>query len=248
MNALDLFCGAGGVTLGLKQAGFHVTGVDILPQPRYCGDVLVLMDAVEYLETADLTRFDFISASPPCQRYTSLRHAPGEHRDADLIGITRVALIKTGKPWVIENVEGAPLVTPVTLCGSMFGLATDPYPDGWQLERHRLFEASFPLAAPGPCRHDERPVVGVYGGHVRDRRRPIGTDHKPNSNVPTKLGYRAMGVLFGSMTVAEISDAIPPAYARYVAEAWLRSVRNALPEAFSGSRTAVAALGQGMDP
>jgi hypothetical protein len=49
-------------------------------------------------------------------------------------------------------------------------------------------------ATPAPCRHDDRPVVGIYGGHVRDRRRPKGTNHKPMSNVPTELGYRAMGI------------------------------------------------------
>jgi DNA polymerase len=141
LRVLDLYCGAGGVARGLMQAGFFVVGVDILPQPRYPGDEFVQMDALEYLVTADLSRFDYIHASPPCQRYTSLRHAPGKHRDTDLIALTRAALIKTGKPFSIENVEGARpwLRNPVLLCGSMFGLETQPYPDGWRLERHRLF-------------------------------------------------------------------------------------------------------------
>jgi DNA (cytosine-5)-methyltransferase 1 len=228
MNALDLYCGAGGVARGLAQAGFHVTGVDIKPQPRYCGDVFVQADALEYLGRADLSQFAFIWASPPCQRYTSLRHAPGEHRNQDLIAPTREALIRTGRPYVIENVEDArgELRDPALLCGSMFGLETDPYPHGWRLERHRLFETSFPLLVP-PCRHDRRPVVGVYGGHVRDRRRPNGTNHKPNSNIPTELGYRAMGIPFGTMTTAEISDAIPPAYSKFISVQWLRIRRAA---------------------
>jgi DNA polymerase I-like protein with 3'-5' exonuclease and polymerase domains len=217
LRALDLYCGAGGVARGLMQAGLHVTGVDILPQPRYCGDVFVQMDALEYLKTADLSQFDIILASPPCQRYTSIRHAPGKHRDADPVAPTRELLIASGKPYVIENVPGAPLINPVTLCGSMFGLGAG----GWRLERRRLFEASFLLTAP-PCQKDDRPVVGLYGGHFRDRRRGKGENHRSGSNVPSELGYRAMGIPFGSMTTAEISDAIPPAYSKHIAEQWLK--------------------------
>jgi DNA (cytosine-5)-methyltransferase 1 len=228
MKALELYSGAGGVTRGLQQAGFAVIGVDIKVQPNYCGDVFIQADALEYLKTADLAQFDFIWASPPCQRYTSLRHAPGKHRDADLIGPTRAALIPTGLPFVIENVEEArdQLRNPALLCGSMFGLETDPYPYGWRLERHRLFEASFPLLVP-PCQHDRRPVIGIYGGHFRDRRRPKGTNHKANSNIPSALGYKAMGIPFGSMTTAEISDAIPPAYSKFIVMQWLRIRRAA---------------------
>jgi DNA (cytosine-5)-methyltransferase 1 len=223
LRALDLYCGAGGATRGLKQAGFHVVvGVDFKVQPNYCGDAFVQMDAIEYLAIADLGAFDYIHASPPCQRYTSLRHAPGCYRDADLVALTRKALIATGKPYSIENVPGAPLVNPTTLCGSMFGLIAG----GYQLLRHRWFETSFPLLAPR-CQHDRRPVLGVYGGHFRDRRRPTGTSHKPMSNVPAEHGYAAMEIPLKSMTTAEISDAIPPAFARYIAEAWLRSLADA---------------------
>jgi DNA (cytosine-5)-methyltransferase 1 len=226
MRALDLYCGSGGATRGLRSAGLEVVGVDREPMPRYCGNQFVRLDAFEYLASADLSNFDFIWATPPCQRYTSLRHAPGKHRDQDLIGVTRVALIEIGKPFTIENVEDAraELRNPVLLCGSMSACETDPYPRGWRLERHGLFETSFPLLAP-QCQHDKRPVIGIYGGHFRDRRRATGTNHKPMSNIPSELGYRAMGIPIGSMTVAEISDAIPPAYSRFIAEAWLRSAR-----------------------
>ena len=164
-RALDLYCCAGGATRGLQLAGFHVTGVDIAPQPNYCGDRFIQGDALEYLRTADLSEYDLIWSSPPCQAYTVLRHAPGEHRDADLVAPTRAALKGTGKPYVIENVKGAPLINPITLCGSMFGLETDSYPNGHRIESHRLFETSFPLKAPSACRHDERPVTGQNLGH-----------------------------------------------------------------------------------
>ena len=95
-------------------------------------------------------------------------------------------------------------------------------PDGAGLRRHRLFEASFPLAAPSPCRHGSDPVIGVYGAHVRDRRRPRGLNHRSGSNGPWAHAFVAMDVPIGSMTLTELSEAIPPAYARFVAESFLR--------------------------
>jgi DNA (cytosine-5)-methyltransferase 1 len=208
--------------LGLQQAGFRTTGVDIEPMPRYCGDAFIQADALEYLRTTDLSHFDFIWASPPCKPHTVLRHAPGTKAHPDLIGPIREALKRTGKPYCIENVPGAPLIAPVKLCGSMFGLQT---PDGrFELKRHRLFEASFPLAAPSQCQH-RLPVIGIYGGHFRNRQRAKGTNHRSGSNLPREHGFIAMGVPFDTMTTNEISEAIPPTYARFVAEAFLKELR-----------------------
>jgi DNA (cytosine-5)-methyltransferase 1 len=216
--ALDLYCGGGGASRGMQQAGFHVTGVDVNPQPNYCGDHFIQSDAIAFLESADLGEFDFVWASPPCQRYTNLRYAPGKHRDADLVAPTRELLKRSGKPWCIENVEGAPLINPATLCGSMFGLGVD----GFRLQRHRWFETSFPLLAP-TCQHDKRPVIGIYGAHVRHRRRPTGKNHRSGSNLPWEYAFAAFGVPIGSMTLTELSEAIPPIFARFIVEAFLRS-------------------------
>jgi DNA (cytosine-5)-methyltransferase 1 len=215
VRALDLYCGAGGATYGLQLAGFHVDGVDLAPQPRYPGERFIRADAIEFLQAVDLRPYDLIWASPPCQRYTSLRHAPGAHRNADLIAPTRELLMRSGRPWVIENVVGAPLIRPVTLCGTMFGLKT---PDGAELRRHRRFETSFPVMQP-PCRHGRGPVIGIYGGHFRDRRRPTGENHRNGSNLPRAHGYAAMGIDW--MSTAELSEAIPPAFSCYIAERFL---------------------------
>src|SRR5215813_8182926 len=99
-RCLDLFCGAGGASMGLHRAGFDVTGVDIKPQPRYPFK-FVQADAMEY----PLEGFDFIWASPPCQRYTMAQNAAkNAEAHPDLIPALRYNLTGTATPWVIENV------------------------------------------------------------------------------------------------------------------------------------------------
>ncbi len=217
MKAIDLFCCAGGATKGLQRAGFHVTGVDIDPQPRYCGDAFIQADVL----TVDLSGFDFIWASPPCQGYTSLRHAPGTKGAPLLIDEVRSRLEQSGAAWVIENVEAAAwaMRNPGTLCGSMFGLGAQ----GHRLQRHRLFEASFPILQP-PCAHDHRPVIGVYGGHARRRAAKAGGRGTRDEWVGghKKAASEALGIDW--MTMAEMSEAIPPAYAEHIAKSYLEFV------------------------
>src|SRR4051794_38162937 len=129
---VDFFCGAGGASMGYHRAGFDVVGVDINPQPNYPFE-FVRGDALE-LGPAMLASGAFAgaSASPPCQRWAGSSHWHGiDH--PDLIAPTRAMLKASGLPYVIENVPGAPLVEPVTLCGTMFGLGAD----GFDLRRHR---------------------------------------------------------------------------------------------------------------
>ena len=124
---LDLFCGAGGATRGYRNAGFYVVGVDIAPQPNYCGDEFHQADALEFL-IGNFTKWNAIHASPPCQAHTTL--AKGNNNNTadypDFIEATRALLQMVGKPYVIENVPSAPLFDPITLCGEMFGLRGDP--------------------------------------------------------------------------------------------------------------------------
>lgn len=107
MRALDLFCGDGGATKGLQMAGFHVTGIDNRPHPRYCGNAFIQTDALAWPLVSH--NYDFIWASPPCQKWSALaRLRPGTEYP-DLISETRARLIDSGAAWCIENVEGAPL-------------------------------------------------------------------------------------------------------------------------------------------
>lgn len=210
LRALDLFCCAGGAGMGLHRAGFEVVGVDIRPRPRY-PFTFMLADAL----TFNLAGFDFIWASPPCQGYTAMRHAPGAKGAPQLIDQVR-ARMPVGVPWAIENVEEArwAMIDPVTLCGTMFGLGTE----GHELRRHRLFESNFPIMAP-ECHHSDGPVVGVYGGHARRRSAKHGGRGTRDvwANGHRAAMSEAMGMDWA--TCDEMSEAIPPAYAEFIGRA-----------------------------
>lgn len=222
---LDLFCGAGGCSVGYKRAGFDVRGVDSIPHPHYPYPMTV-GDAMDVLaDDGRLATFDVIHASPPCQAYSITKHTHSvEH--ADLYAPVRAALVdwaaRTGGLWVIENVPGVPMPDYVTLCGSMFDLrATDEDGTALALRRHRLFESNALLMAPGPCRHDGTQVGGVYGGGSSDRRHAKEVrrgGYTPKVHVRREL----MGIDW--MNGDDLSQAIPPAYTEHLGEQLLAAV------------------------
>lgn len=208
-RALDLFCGAGGATKGLQRAGFHVTGVDINSQPRYCGDVFIQGDALAF----PLSGFDLIWASPPCQAYTAARTL--QKRDNPrLIEPVREMLRLSGALYVIENVPGAPLIDPFTLCGRTFNL---------RVKRHRLFEANFPVLTPVCPKGHPGDWLIVFGWSALRRSR--GQGHGPKKDrgkskgksVPHAEAGAAMEIDW--MNRKELSESIPPAYAEYIGRA-----------------------------
>lgn len=226
LRALDLFCGAGGASMGLHQAGFEVVGWDIRKQPRYPfgfhqGDAL----------TASTQGFDFIWASPPCQAHTAMKTMHNAKEHIDLIPATRAKLKASGLLYCIENVVGAPLIAPVMLCGTMFGLGVGDA----DLQRHRIFETNYSLMLLPQCQHGARATIGVYGGHVRNRkRRTIGvygegardSRRKFDKGVPDftgEEGRQAMGIDW--MTIAELSQAIPPAYSEFIGKAAIEAMK-----------------------
>jgi DNA (cytosine-5)-methyltransferase 1 len=214
---LDLFCGAGGAAMGYHRAGFEVVGVDTRPQPRYPFR-FVQGDALR--PPFDLGSFAAVHASPPCQHASDLRHMHGAKVYPEMIRATRVLLMGSGRPYVIENVEGAVLYNPLVLCGSMFGLGAD-CDDGrfHQLRRHRLFETSFLFLTPH-CRHVGKPV-GVYGnGGGNKARVEAGLVNGMTGSCSERK--RAMGIEW--MTRGELSQAIPPAYTEYIGRQLLRVV------------------------
>lgn len=225
---LDLFCGAGGAAKGYHDAGFEIVGVDISPQKNYPYEFWQT-DALEVLREGGLWNYDgwdeweqlgdfaAIHASPPCQRYSDLAKRNGNADDhPDLIGPVRELLEQTGLPYVIENVEGAPLRDPWLICGSWFDLGVD----GYRLRRHRLFETNWPfrwdvLGSPDRClcSGDPRPVIDVSGGGPTKAPRLDGKGGRTYKGTADQA-RAAMGIDW--MTKKELNEAIPPAYTELV--------------------------------
>jgi DNA (cytosine-5)-methyltransferase 1 len=212
---LDLFCCAGGAGTGYARAGFDVVGVDIDPQPRYPYK-FHQADALEFLASHG-HEFDAIHASPPCQVYSVTRHAHSAPHP-DFLESTRVLLSTLSVPYVIENVPGAPLLAPLQLCGSEFGLKAADV-DGVQLalRRHRLFESSVWLMGAGGCIHDDTLVGGSYKGVHAKYRRPEGRD-EPSRKGGYTPAVHVRGALMEIdwMNEHELAQAIPPAYTEFI--------------------------------
>lgn len=213
---LDLYCSAGGCAKGYQRAGFRVVGVDINNQPRYCGDAFVQMDAIKVLETLlcgehitdsngkqwRLSDFIAVHASPPCQKYTKSakqwRAAGKEY--PDLVATTRDVLRAIGKPYIIENVPGAPLINPITLNADFFGI---------NIARTRLFETSFtlPFILLPPPRKPVKMGRPIKDGDILT---PVGNF----SGVP----YARREMQCEWMNQHELSQAIPPVYTEWIGQ------------------------------
>jgi len=201
---LDLFCGAGGCSMGYNRAGFEVVGVDINPQQHYPFE-FHRADAFNYL-CGHGHEFDVIHASPPCQKFSVLKTMSNYREHEDLLTPMREALLNSSKPWIIENVPGAPIIYPMILCGTMFGLRTK---DGsGELRRHRLFESNFFFGLLPQCRHTLERTVTVTG-HCGGYSNKYG---KKSFNINQRK--EAMGIDW--MNSDELSQAIPPAYTEWI--------------------------------
>lgn len=216
---LNLCCCAGVSCHGYEQAGFEVWGVDIEPQPHYVNpERFIQADALDVLaDRAFMSRFSAAHISPPCQGYSPL-NAYNKLQYPRLIEPARELFRHYGMPYVIENVPGAPLRDPVTLCGYMF--------PGLMVERHRLIEPGrFDLQAPLHPAHTlrctrngylptpEAPLMSIHGGkHSRAwQRKACEVMGAPWLAVPLDANVARI-----QRGVREICEAIPPEYTRLI--------------------------------
>ena len=209
-RALDLFCGAGGASMGLHRAGYDVIGVDIRRQPHY---PFRFVQADALAPPFDLAAFDFIWASPPCQGYTTMSNRYPE-RQAEWPRL--VEYCRGIGAHCIENVPGSTVRTTLLLHGGMFDLG---------VYRPRVFETSFLILAPQSSR--PRCDLGVYGARPDGRRlwtRADGSEQRAARS--TKEGGEAMGIDW--MDWDGLREAIPPAYSEFIGrEAIRQSAANA---------------------
>lgn len=124
-TAVDLFCGCGGLTTGLKKAGFQVIGaVDIDPlaiktyKVNHRGvelwetDIRAL-DPASWLQEFDLKvgELDLIAGCPPCQGFSTMRTLNGAIRIEDprndlLLEFQRFVEALRPQAVMMENVPG----------------------------------------------------------------------------------------------------------------------------------------------
>lgn len=121
--AIDLFSGCGGLTLGLKQAGFSVVGaveIDSVAAETYKANhprVKVWRQDIRKLSGAEILRtlkikrgeLDLLAGCPPCQGFSSIRTHNGKKRvrdDRNDLVFEYLRLVKALRPRaaMMENV------------------------------------------------------------------------------------------------------------------------------------------------
>ena len=217
-RALDLYCGAGSVAVGLMQAGYDVDGVDIEEQPDYPG-AFYRMDAL-HLTHDDLSGYDLVWASPPCHPHSMLRGFGRIRRSEDLIPQTR-ELLALHPYTVIENVPWAPLRKDLILSWQMF----DPDPP---MIRKRIFEMSFTVLAPPAHRRTSPTLIEAYGHGVTNR---YISDLREARGLPRTTTVEELEVAFGRRLTGtkterreRLNAMVPSVYSRHIAVGALRAM------------------------
>jgi hypothetical protein len=202
---LDLCCCAGGASVGYDRAGFDVTGVDIVPRPRY-PFTFIQADAIEYVR-AHGHEYDAIHASWPCQYGAAITKGTNARlRDTyvDLLPAGREAMLATGRPYVIENPEARP---DLVLCGTQFGLP---------ILRHRRIEVhGWTPMAPPHTKHRGRVRGWRHGTYHEGDYLAVYGKGGGKATVPEM--QQAMGINWTDVH-EELTEAIPPAYTQFLGE------------------------------
>lgn len=200
------------------RAGFDVVGVELNPdRAAHYPFAVYVADAIQYAKDRG-SRFDAIHASPPCQANTALtkgnRARGWTDTHVDMIPETREVLDSIGKPYVIENVQGATMRRDLTLCGEMFGLG---------VIRHRYFElGGWTMPAPEHVPHRGR-VSGWRHGQWYDG--PYFAVYGDGGGKGTiEQWQQAMGIDWLTDRVL-LAEAIPPAYTQHIGTQLMQVLR-----------------------
>ena len=225
--AADLCSAEDGTSHGLGLMGYRVRSTDILDRGKHSlhpnlsfslGNASsTLVDGIPFV---NLDGCNIGFASPPCQKFSTMKHAAGADvvsKELNLIPDVREAFIKAGIPYCIENVLGAgpELINPIGLCGTMFGL---------NVSRHRLFECNFALKHELECdhlgfclgEHSRMPKLDKYG----NRRNCCHGNLFPCYGSPGgKVGSVAEwsdAMACYHMSAKGLSLSLPPMYGQYM--------------------------------
>jgi hypothetical protein len=219
---LDLFACAGGAAVGYHQAGFEVTGVDIVDRPNF-PFTFIRGDAVAYLahmiDSQAIRDFDLIHASPPCQDKCATTIGTNRSRGwgrehVDLVPAIKELLLDCGVPYVIEQPDGlAQIRKDLKLCGEMFGLG---------VLRHRNFElGGWTMPQPPHVRHR---------GRVRGMRHGIWYDGPYVAAYGNGGGKASIAEMQRAMEIdwtserEELTEAIPPKYTRLIGTEFMKKL------------------------
>jgi len=185
---VDLFCGAGGLSLGFQRAGFRIIrAIDNSPAAVQTYNSNVGAHAVlgDITENVDIPECLVIVGGPPCQGFSSAgQRRPGDRRNTLVATFAQIVAEHRPVAFVFENVEGF-----LTAEGG-----------------HRVLDLLLPVVAAGYRVHIRKVNAANYGV-PQHRKRVIavgGLGWDPMFPVPTHRAYGAPGA-------ARIAAGMPPA-------------------------------------
>ncbi|MEO3480293.1 DNA cytosine methyltransferase [Phaeobacter sp. CAU 1743] len=122
LTAIDLFCGAGGLSAGLEMSGFRVlAGVDLFdaagktfeathPHAKFIGKPIEDVKLEELFDATGLQpgELTVLAGGPPCQAYSVYNHKRGMHDARATLFRQYLRIVEGLKPeWIVmENVRG----------------------------------------------------------------------------------------------------------------------------------------------